>query len=395
MPSDVVSAARRLRGLLQEFDPARWSGAQCAALVEELSAVGNACASAAARAAARAGSCSAHRHAGFADPADWLARTTGSSLGAAAAALRTAYAVDACPATRDALVAGELSLAQAEEIVRTEVAKPGSEAELLGVAASAGLGTLRERARARRMEGVDRDQLYRRQREAQTFRHWRDDLGMVAFRGALPPDVGVPLMNRLDAETDRVWRRAHRGGRELTREACAAEALASMLSGAGRGKAGSADVVVVVDLRALRRGRVDGDEVCHVIGGGPIPVSVAREFMDDAFLKAVVHDGVEIRSIAHIGRSKKAELRTALALGAPPSFEGVTCVEPGCDRRYHLEWDHLDPVGNGGLTEYANFGARCRPHHKVKTELDRLAGKLQGRGRGRAVTRPPPAPSPG
>jgi hypothetical protein len=394
MPNDVVSIARRLRGLLREFDPAVWSGADCALLVAELGAVGKACASAAARAAARAASCGAHREAGFADPVDWLARESGSSLGAAAAALRTVDGLDACPATRDAVVAGELSLAQADEIVRTESARPGSESELLGVATSAGLGTLRERARARRVEAIDRDELHRRRGDARTFRHWIDELGMVAFRGALPPEVGVPFVNRLDAETDRVWRGVARGGAPAAREQCAADAFVSMLDGKGRGRAGSADVVVVVDLRALRRGTVEGDEVCHVIGGGPIPVSVARDFLEDGFIKAVVHDGVQIHSIAHLGRYKKAELRTALALGAAPAFEGVPCVEPGCDRRYGLEWDHIDPVANDGPTAYDNFAARCRPHHKAKTELDRLAGKLRGGGRvtGRTAPRPPPAP---
>jgi hypothetical protein len=76
-------------------------------------------------------------------------------------------------------------------------------------------------------------------------------------------------------------------------------------------------------------------------------------------------------------------LRTALELGTAPAFEGALCVEEGCDRRYHLERDHLDPVANGGMTSYENLASRCRPHHVEKTERDRDAGRL-GRGR------PPP-----
>ncbi|HEX7166467.1 MAG TPA: HNH endonuclease signature motif containing protein [Acidimicrobiales bacterium] len=106
----------------------------------------------------------------------------------------------------------------------------------------------------------------------------------------------------------------------------------------------------------------------------------------DAFVKAVVHDGVDVRSVAHLGRHIKAELRTALELGAPPGFDGVACVEAGCRWRRGLEWDHVDPVANGGETSLANLVPRCWPHHVEKTERDRRAGLLRG---ARRQERPP------
>jgi hypothetical protein len=384
----VVAAARRLRDELRSFDPTLCSGAHCADLVPLLASVEKACAAVKARAAARAASCGAHRDAGFADASDWLASASGSSTGEAAAALKTVSTLESssCDDTIGALVAGDLSLAQAREIAATEAERPGSEAELLGVASSAGLTTLRERARARRHEAIGDDELHRRRRAARSFRHWVDDLGNVAFRGEIPPEVGVPLMNRLDAECDRTRRAARRAGSFEHRDAHAADAFVQMMSGAGRGRPGSADVVVVVDLPALRRGHTEPGERCHVIGGGRVPVSVVRSLIDDdAFIKAVVFDGVDITTVSHVGRYKKAELRTALALGPPPAFEGVTCCEPGCDRRYHLEWDHVDPVANRGPTSYANLTPRCWPHHRAKTERDRRAGLLD-----RDRTRPPP-----
>ena len=51
-----------------------------------------------------------------------------------------------CPATREAMVAGELSLAQAQEITRTEEHQPGSEADLVEVAKGSPLGRLRDEA---------------------------------------------------------------------------------------------------------------------------------------------------------------------------------------------------------------------------------------------------------
>jgi HNH endonuclease len=81
-----------------------------------------------------------------------------------------------------------------------------------------------------------------------------------------------------------------------------------------------------------------------------------------------------------------AELRTALELGPPPTFEGAVCSEEGCDRRYGLEWDHVDPVANGGGSNDENLQALCAPHHWTKTEGDRKAGLLGG-GRAPPVSR--------
>ena len=103
---------------------------------------------------------------------------------------------------------------------------------------------------------------------------------------------------------------------------------------------------------------------------------LAKDLGRDAFLKVVLHDGVEIATVAHLGRHVPAELRTALDLGPAPDFDGLTCTEPGCDRRYGLERDHVDPVAHGGVTSYDNLRPRCWPHHRSKTEADRKAGLL-------------------
>ncbi|MGH9036347.1 MAG: HNH endonuclease, partial [Acidimicrobiia bacterium] len=124
------------------------------------------------------------------------------------------------------------------------------------------------------------------------------------------------------------------------------------------------------------------EEPCHIVGGGPVPVSLVREFAEDAFIKAVLHDGKRIETVVHYGRHIKAEVRTALELGAVPDFDGVRCAEAECDRRYHLEWDHVDPHANWGPTSYDNLRPRCHPHHQEKTARDRQAGLLRGRGPG-------------
>ncbi len=271
-------------------------------------------------------------------------------------------------------MSGEVSLAQAAEIASV----PEHEAELLEVARSSGLRAVRDQARKRRLAGIDPDALYAKQRAAREFVHWKDELGMTRFRGALPPDVGVAFVNRLDRETDREWRAAKRAGKLQARAVHAADAFVRIVGGDGAAKAGGTDLVLAVDLRAYRRGHVHEAECCHIVGDGPIPTCVARELAKDAFLKVVLHDGVAIHTVAHLGRKRPAHLMTALELGAPPDFAGVVCTEAGCDRTYHLQWDHKDPVANGGVTSFENLQPYCPPDHLDKTERDRKAGLLGG-----------------
>lgn len=377
----LLERCRSLRSELVRFDPALFSGQDCRALAEELARTEKSCAAARARAAARVAECGSFREGGFDDAADWLSRKTGSSRGDANAAIKTAEAAEKLPATKEALLNGQLSLAQANEITKTEEQCPGSETELVGLAEKSSLADLKNEGRKRRAAAIPAEELADHQHKARSFRHWVDEMGMIRFSGAFAPLVGIPLANRIEAETDRLVREARRQGHNEPREAYAADALANMLSGQGRGSGRRADVVIVCDLRAYRRGHAEEGETCHVMGGGPVPASAAREAAEgDAFIKAVIHDGKKIDTVVHYGRHISAELRTALDLGDPPGFEGVVCVEPGCGRRYGLEWDHVDPVANGGPTSYRNLKPRCWRCHQDKTRNDRIAG-LFGNGR--------------
>jgi hypothetical protein len=431
----LVSLVRGLRAALVSFQPEGYSGEDCAVLVEELAAVEKVSAAARVRAAGRAGECGAHRERGFADVSDWVARATGSTAGSAKAALETAAALDSQPEAKAALEAGELSFAQARELVKTEAAVPGSTAGLLDVAKGQSLRTLKEQARDRRLRAIDPEELHALQHAAMYHRHWTTALGTIAYAGELPPEIGIPFINRLDAETDRLWLQAHQAAKqhnaagqqdladaatdsvddigfgagasgsgganaglgagaggaggakaEVRRSVLAAQAFVRMVeNGGGKGKANRADLVIVCDLGAYRRGHAHEGEPCHIVGGGPIPVSLARELGRDAFLKAVLHDGTDIHTIAHFGRRYPAVLRTALELGGPPDFNGNVCAALGCGRRYHLQRDHIDPVANGGLTSYVNNQLLCPPDHRIKTERDRKAGLLRRkkpRGRG-------------
>ncbi len=377
MLAELTVACTVLGVAIGETDPSVLSGVDCATVVELLARTEKRCAALRVLAAARAAQCGAHRGRGFSSPAQWLADTSGVTTGEAKAALDTAKGLEQCPATKEALLAGDLSLTQAGEITKTEGVASGSEVKLLEVAGRRGVAALKDEARRKRLEADDPDERHRRQRLDRQFRHWVDEHGMTRFSGGLPPENGVPIGNRIDAETDRLVREAIRDGKSEPRDRLAADAFVTLMLGAGRPRAPRADLVLVCDIAAFQRGYAEPGEVCDIIDGGPVPVAVARQLATGAFIKAVLHDGVRIDTVSHLGRHISAELRTALGLGEPPLFSGAMCVD--CDRRYGLEWDHVDPVANGGATSYDNLRPRCWPCHQDKTRRDRDAGLLRRR----------------
>jgi hypothetical protein len=394
-----LAAAVALRRELARFEPADFSGADCARLAEELATTEKACATAGLLAAARATQAGAHRERGFKDGAAWLARQSGTTGSQAREALKTAERLADCPDTKEALRAGDISLAQAQEITKAESEIQGAEAELLAVAQGADLSQVRDRSRQHRQAHTDPAAVRRRQFQSREFRHWQDRDGMIRFAGALPPETGLPLVRRVEVVAGHRRRAARAKGDASTRfEAHAADALAELVAtGAGAGPAGGegsrrphprAELVLVCDLFAWRRGHPHPGEPCQIIGGGPIPVEVARKLAGgDAFVKAVLHDGTNIHTVKHFGRYLPAPLRTALDLGPVPEFTGRECVD--CGSRWGLQYDHVDPVANQGPTEYANLKARCYKDHQIKTEKDRQAGLL-GPNPPRAPNKAPP-----
>ncbi len=360
------------------FDPGGLSGSQAVELVETLAQVEKVCAAARAQAAARAEDCGAWRARGHRSGAEWLGKTMGTSRGQAATTIETARAVEGLAATKEAFAAGRLSEAQAAEVAKAVAVDPSAEDGLLQVAERADLRSLKDQARRVRLNAESREALHARQHRAREFSHWIDDEGMVAGRFRLPPEVGTPLVNRIDARTDRHYKQGWRQGHREPRAAYAADALVELLSGHTSGSPSRADVVVVVDLHALRRGYPEDGERCHIPGVGPMPVAVARRIASDAFLKGVLVDGCEISKVKHFGRHIPAEVRTALELGPAPDLDGACCVEEGCGRRHGLEWDHVEPLAHHGPTAYLNLKPRCRPHHRDKTQRDRQAGLLPG-----------------
>ena len=378
----VLRSAETFLSAVVGFEPAGAPAADCVAVAALAARVEKAASGLRVLAGARALDAGAHTADGVPDPISWLARQGGTTGSDARQSLELARCLAEHPETKTALLCGSVSVAQAKEVTRAANGSPVEEHELLEVAKNADLTRLRDEARERRLSRTQPDELHEAQHGARRFRHWKDGLGMVCFEGSLPPESGIPLVTRVEREARRLWRAARRGGAAERFEAHAADALVRLAEGSGAQK-GTTDLVIVCDLSAWRRGHAHAGEPCHLIGGGPIPVDLAKELSKDAFLKAVVHDGVDIQRVFHHGRRSTAHLRTALDLGPAPFFTGRACVD--CGRTFGLEDDHDDPLAHTGPTSLSNLKPRCRPCHHEKTERDRRAGLLRRK-------RPAPAP---
>ena len=314
------------------------------------------------------------------DDAEELARTTGTSVGKARQTVETAKALKNCDEVSGAFAGGDISLDQAAEIARAEVAKPGSATELLETAATGSFQVLRERARKVVLDAEQRRGLARRQREARSARSHTDELGMVNLHLRLEPHVGTPIVNRAEAEASRLYKAAKRNDRHEPFERHLADAYAAIFSGSSvKPHSTKPELVVVVSHEVATRGWTDvrADEVCKIPGVGPVPPEVAKGIAEDAFLSGVFYDGKDLRQMRRWTRNTPVEVRTALQLGDPPEFDGPRCVD--CGKRFRTQNDHLDPHCGGGPASTDNLKPRCWDCHQAKTARDRKAGKLTPR----------------
>jgi hypothetical protein len=117
-----------------------------------------------------------------------------------------------------------------------------------------------------------------------------------------------------------------------------------------------------VDAAALRRGRVDGQELCEIAGVGPVPVSVARDLLGEAIVKLVITNGVDVANVTHLGRGPTTAQKIALMWTNP------TCIAEGCHRR-RIEYDHRKPWAQTRHTRLDELDPLCDYHHDLKTRL--------------------------
>jgi hypothetical protein len=305
------------------------------------------------------------RREGFRSVGAWMASKTGQPVGTAIATLEMVSQLAELPLLAEAFWDGRLSEAQAREIADVASELPDSQEQLLDAAAKLSLRSLREECR--RVEAaaaVDEDEQYRQVHRRRGLRSWVDRRGMGHLSVRLTPDDLACVMNEVERRGDDLVVDAVRGGWFECREAHLADALVDMARPASAEPHGPEHMIhVVVDYEALMRGHTVAGEQCEIPGIGPIPVTLARQLSEDAILKVLVTDGVDVMAVAHPRRTIPAHLRSALEVRDPK------CIVPRCDRTLDLEIDHRNSFGRTQITRLEDLARLCRWHHYQKTFL--------------------------
>jgi HNH endonuclease len=369
----LEQAVQLLEYVVATFVPERLDGDAALTVLSLFAQVRRVAEAGEALAARRIDACGAYRRSGHRSAAHLVAATSGVALDRAATTVAVGRRLRGQSATDAAFRRGELSLDQAGAVSEAAEVAPDQQQDLVDRASRETVGRLRERSRAlRRSAGADRETRYERQRSLRTFRHGVDREGMVWGQFRLPPDSGAAVVNRVEREADRCYRAADPDGRRHEpHERHAADALVTVVTGTAAPSGRGAELVVHVSRDALLRGTVADGELCRIEGVGDVPVDVARQLLDDAFLKGVLVDGTEVHRVKHFSRRASAAVRTALTVEAGLDDGAVRCSVQRCDRRAGIEWDHVEPHARGGPTEIANLQPLCRYHHREKT-----AGRL-------------------
>jgi len=317
-------------------------------------------------AAAKVAESAVWRSDGDRTPEDWLARTTGTTRAEAAKELQCGRDLHAVPEVAQAATAGTLSVKQTEAIAGAAAVDPAAASRLLASAKGKGLRELQDECRATRTN-ADPDPAATRARihAKRSYRTWSDPDGTGHLHLSGPNDVIARVDNAVRHRCERIFRDARRDGRREPTDAYAFDAAAELLTSSGDSTAvpagADAKIIVRVDLDALLRGRsLDGD-TCEIAGLGPIPVSIVREWMDNAFLAAVVTRGTEITKVVHLGRRFTSEQRTALQWRDP------VCARKGCTNRLGLQYDHFEDWAHTHTTRVGAGRRFCTACHRLKT----------------------------
>ena len=272
--------------------------------------------------------------------------------------INVAEDLESLPATTAALNSGRLSAPELKAIVKAAAANPAVERQLLAHAGR-GLRALRDECTRARAEVETPKERRTRQEKLQSWRTWTDDDGMYAGSFRFLPEHGAQIDVLVEGLRQKLFRE-HRAGKDhLPQEVYAAQAATSLLLGTAN--VGTKFTVhVLLDYELLVRGG-EGDGTCEIPGVGPVDFEWVRSIMGDAFLTAVIKKGVDITTVAHLGRKYTAELMTAMIVG------GRECSIDGCGVRGYLERDHVHEVSKGGATAWWNLAWLCYYHHQLKS----------------------------
>ena len=301
---------------------------------------------------------------------EWLATETDCPQYEAQSVVMLANQLQHLPVTQEALRNGTLSNAQAVEVARGAIVSPNSETQLLRLATYATVRDLRDASGRVVAAATDEAARHKQIHKSRFLKSWRDPDGAFIIKGRMTVANGAIVMAALKPIQDEIFKAARTSGDHERPEAYAADALMALCekattkqisTSATKTTRPNAVINIRVDIDALKRGHTEHGEVCEIAGVGPIPVATATEYLGEAFLKLLILDGVDIKTVAHMGRHIPAPLRTAV------EERDRVCQVPTCDMSVGLEIDHIKPFAEGGAASLENLVRLCKRHHLQKT----------------------------
>jgi hypothetical protein len=279
--------------------------------------------------------------------------------------LATSEKVAGLPVVQDALRSGRLSAAQTAIVTDAAEAAPSQQSRLVEEAQRSSLAELKgECLRTKAAADPDREATARRIHAARFVRTFVDGEGAwnLIARGTVAD--GARIEARLRAGVDHEFTTARAEGRRESLEAYTYDAFHKLMTQSESANSKQPTLrnlmLLRVDLQALTRGAVEGDEVCEIAGLGPIPVGTARHLLGESMVKLVITRGIDVVNVTHLGRGPTVAQQVALLYRQP------LCVVEGCCRT-RLEFDHVLDWTDTHHTILDELEPLCSHHHAKKT----------------------------
>jgi hypothetical protein len=358
--STTAEIKEQLAELIGDLDPAVVPGRTAAAMVTELAAIEKLAQGGRVLLARRVAESRAWEGSGERTAADWMARQAGTSVSEAAGVIETSKQVTHLEGTAAALCDGKLSanydaFLTAVALLRQHLGldpKPSADATAEPTADPAPPANTADPSTAH-VGPSDETALTDDATLTDDTRTGR------AAASPADPTVSSPTPTATPWSGDRTDQASEATHTEAAAKAegkdgtplppPSAPPVPTRLPGGNNTK-----VIVLIDHTALVRGHTIAGETCEVAGLGPVPASVVRDLLPDAFVAAVIKKGHDIVNVAHLGRGLNIHQRTAI------EATGLRCSNLACNPPDHRPPDRPPPP------------LARRPDHQTRQPADPL-----------------------
>ena len=353
-----------LGGLAESLDASLLGGAEASALFAAMERVRRYVESVRLACLAQVVACKQHFEEGCPTPARFVSKVAGCSTREGARLFDTAGRLTSLPGVSSSLRRGEIGPEAAALVSKAASCDQEREQELVSAAASLSyfeLERLCRREISSRQQEQDKQDRERRLHENRHLRLWRGRDGSGRGEFSLDAVCYARLVACIDSLTKELVVSAARREEEVGLAALQADALVSLVDRPARDGGGPrSEVVLRVDLEALRRGATEPGETCEIQGVGEVSVSTARSLLGRSFLWLVVSKGRDPACVTRLSRYIDDHQHRALW------ERDRGCVVCGTTRqveRDHWRVDYADL----GPTELDNLALLCAPCHRMKT----------------------------